>query len=438
MPEQQATHSHAVYERACRVIPAGVSSDARRARPGRLPLIVSRGEGPLIWDADGREIVDFVLGQGPMVLGHAHPAVVDAVRRHAGLGTAFAASNEVEVVLAERLCDLIPGVDQVRFNTVGSEATLGAVRVARGLTGRQKVLKFEGHYHGWLDPLLWNVHPDPVIAGSPLSPSPVPGSGGLQRSGARDLILATWNDLESFERAVASDGHDLAAVIMEPVLCNTGCISAEPEFLAAVRAWCTASAVPLIFDEVITGFRLGVSGAREYSGVIPDISVYGKALGGGLPVAAVAGRAEVMEVVTDRRASHAGTFNSNPLGMAAALATVEELSRDGAGHYEQLYAVGRALMAGIRSLATEHSVPVLVDGPGPMFQVYFTEAAAVRNYREFAACDHSAAAVFHETLLDHGVNTVARGLWFLSSAHGDQHVDRALDAVDRAFARLRA
>jgi glutamate-1-semialdehyde 2,1-aminomutase len=415
-------------ERARAVLAGGVSSDARRGMPE--PVYVDHARGAYLVDVDGNRYVDYVLGQGPMLLGHSAPEVVEAVTRQVARGQAYAGQHPLEVEAAELVQRLVPCADLVRFNTVGSEAVLGAWRIARGVTGRSKVLKFEGHYHGWLDAALFSLHPPVEAAGPRQAPHVVPGTGGQQLSAAGDLLVAPWNDPAAFTALMDQHGHEVAAVVMEPLLCNTGCIAPEPGFLETVRAACDAHGALLIFDEVITGFRLAAGGAQEHFGVGPDLAVFGKAIAGGLPVAAIAGRAEVMDVVVTGKVGHAGTFNSNPVGMAAAVATLGRLERDRDELYPRVRATGQRLMAGIRRAAAEAGVPLLVDGPGPVFQTYLTERTAVRDYRDFAATDRVGAARFHAELLRRGVNVVARGLWFLSAAHTDEDVDATIAVVE--------
>ena len=422
--------SAALYQRACGVLAGGVSSDARRPAPGAVPLYVERAQGAYLWDVDGRRYTDYVLGQGPMVLGHCPDEVVSAVSAQAARGMAYSAQHELEIEAAELLTALIPCADLVRFNTVGSEAVLGAWRLARGVTGRQRILKFEGHYHGWMDAALWSLHPPVADAGSADAPIPVAGSGGQQLSAGGDLVIAPWNDTAAFEALIARHGPDLAAVVLEPVLCNTGCIEPDRDFLATVMRLTREAGALVIFDEVITGLRLGAGGAQEYLGATPDVAVLGKAMAGGIPVSAIVGTTSVMEHITRGQVGHAGTFNSNPIGMAAAVATLTTLAARRADIYPHLYDVGTRLRDGLRRIAATHSVPLLVDGPGPIVQTYFTELLSVRNYRDFAQIDRTAAARFHEELFEHGVNVVPRGLWFLSAAHTRDDVDRTLKIAD--------
>jgi glutamate-1-semialdehyde 2,1-aminomutase len=423
--------SRALYERATHVLAGGVSSDARRLAP--LPMFVDRASGSHIWDVDGTEYVDYVLGQGPAILGHCAPAVVEAVVEQLTRGHVYSAQHEREVEVAELVCKLVPCAERVRFNTVGSEAVHAALRLARGVTGRRKTIKFEGHYHGWFDPVLYSVHPPLDRAGAAEAPVPVPGTKG-QADGSQDLVVCGWNDLEALERAFDEHRDEIAAVIMEPLLCNTGCIAPRPGYLEGAKALCARHGALLVFDEVITGFRLAPGGAQEYFGVVPDLAVFGKAIAGGLPLACLAGRAEVMDAISRGDVAHAGTFNSNPIAIAAAAGTLRELTRDGGAAYARLHATGARLMDGLRAAARDEGVPLLVDGPGPVFQTYLTDRAEVASYRDFAATDLAGMARLHAALLDRGVSIVGRGLWFLSTAHDEADVDATLAAVAGALA----
>lgn len=431
------TRSAALFERARQVIAGGVSSDARRT--AGVPLYVDHARGAEVFDVDGRRFVDYVLGQGPNLLGHAAPVVARAVSDQVARGVAYAAQHELEVRVAERLCAMVPCADQVRFNSVGSEAVHGAIRLARGHTGRPKIIKFEGHYHGWLDPVLYSVHPDLALAGDARHPGglhAVGGSAGLPRDGASDLIVLPYNDLQAFGETMAAVGGQVAAVIMEPLLCNTGCIAPEPGYLEAVRASTREHGALLIFDEIITGFRVAPGGAQELLGVTPDLAAFGKAMAGGMQVSAIAGRAEVMGSIADGTVAHAGTFNSHPVAMAAADAVLQVLDEQRAEIYPPMITAGRRLMDGLREAGARHGVPLLVDGPGPVFQTYVTDQPAVRDYRDFAACDRAAMARLHTLLHQRGISIVPRGLWFLSTEHSDTLIDETLQVADDALARL--
>lgn len=421
--------SRDLYATAQRFIAGGVSSDARRT--AGVPLYVDRAAGSRLWDVDGNVYLDYVLGQGPALLGHCPPAVVEAVTAQVSRGIVYSAQHAAEARVAERLCAMVPSAERVRFNTVGSEAAHAAWRLARGHTGRPKILKFEGHYHGWLDPVLYSVHPSLEAAGPADAPLAVPGTAG--QPPAADLVVAPWNDLEALARLM---DDQIAAVVMEPVLCNTGAIEPDPGYLRAVRELCDRNGSLLIFDEIITGFRLAPGGAQEYLGVHPDLSIFGKAMAGGMQVSALAGRADVMDTISTGKVAHAGTFNSQPVGIAAAEATLSILDEQREEVYGTLYARGRALMEGLREAAAKAGVPLLVDGPGPVFQTYFTEEESVRNYRDFARTDRARMALLHAALLERGVNMVPRGLWFLSTAHTEADVAATVEVFADALRTL--
>lgn len=397
-----------------------------------VPLFVDHATGSRLQDLDGNRYIDFVMGQGAAILGHSPQVVQDAIAAQAARGMVYSAQHETEAQVAEMICRMVPVAERLRFNTVGSEAVHGAIRLARGYTGRSKILKFEGHYHGWFDPVLFSVHPAVDDAGPAESPYAVAGSAG--QPAARDLVIAPWNDTAAVDRALA--GHDIAAVIMEPVLCNTGAIEPDPGYLAAVRRLCDASGTLLIFDEVITGFRLAPGGAQEYLGVTPDLAVFGKAVAGGMPVSLFAGRAEIMDAISSGSVAHAGTFNSHPVCLAAAAATLDVLDRQRDDIYPRLFALGQRLRDGLARAADKAGIPAFVDGPGPVVQTYLGSTGPVRDYRDFAATDRDLTARFHTALLEHGVNIVPRGLWFLSAAHTEDDIDETLAAAAAAFAAL--
>ncbi|WP_283139481.1 aspartate aminotransferase family protein [Rhizohabitans arisaemae] len=420
-----------MYAEAQRYLAGGVSSDARRM-PG-VPLYVDHAEGSRLWDVDGNVYIDYVLGQGPALLGHCPREVAEAVAAQAVRGMAYSAQHAAEVRVAERLCAMVPSAERVRFNTVGSEAVHAALRLARGYTGRSRVLKFEGHYHGWLDPVLYSVHPALDAAGPAQAPRPVPGTAGQQPGHADDLIVCPWNDLAALRRTMEAHAGQLAAVIAEPILCNTGAIAPEPGYLEEVQRLCREHGTLLVFDEIITGFRLAPGGAQEFLGITPDLSVFGKAMAGGMQVSALVGRAEVMDHISTGQVAHAGTFNSHPVGIAAAEATLRILDRRREAVYGTLFSTGAELMEGLRAAAAKAGVPLLVDGPGPVFQTYFTDASAVRNYRDFAATDRAMMSRLHAALLDRGVNMVPRGLWFMSTEHSSADIDATVDAFSSAL-----
>ncbi|MFF0346022.1 aspartate aminotransferase family protein [Kribbella sp. NPDC004875] len=432
---QTRVHDHAdrLYARAKQVIAGGVSSDARRAD---RPLFVDHARGAELWDVDGNRYLDYVLGQGPNLLGHAAPLVADAVSAQVRRGVAYAAQHELEAQVAERLCRMIPAAELVRFNSVGSEAVHGAIRLARGHTGRPKIVKFEGNYHGWLDPVLYSVHPDLALAGDARHPTAVGGTAGQPRHDADDLIVLPYNDLPAVTAVLEHCGDEIAAVILEPLLCNTGCITPQPGYLEGLRELTARYGSLLIFDEIITGFRVAPGGAGELLGVVPDLAAFGKAMAGGMQVSALVGSRAVMDTIADGKVAHAGTFNSHPVAMAAADAVLTHLDEHRDAVYPPLTAAGQRLMAGLRAAAARHGVPLLVDGPGPVFQTYITDQDAVTDYRSFAACDRAAMARFHAGLFAAGINIVPRGLWFLSTEHTADQVDETIAAADSVLSSL--
>jgi glutamate-1-semialdehyde 2,1-aminomutase len=423
-----------LFTEASKVIAGGVSSDARRV--SGTPLYVDRAQGAHLWDVDGNRYIDYVLGQGPALLGHCPPAVVQAVRTQVARGIVYSAQHEAEVDLARSICEIVPFAEKVRFNTVGSEAVHAALRLARGVTGRSKILKFEGHYHGWLDPVLYSVSPDPALAGPVGSPVAVAGTKGQQLSSLGDLVIARWNDLESVENALEREGSDIAAVIFEPILFNSGGILPVPGFLEKLVELVRANGSLVIFDEIITGFRLAAGGASEFFGVEPDLGTFGKAVAGGMPLSVLAGRAEYMDYISNGTVAHAGTFNSHPVSVAAANATLKHITDAGPALYSDMFARGDDLKSRLVSVGREAGVPVLADGVGSVFQLYFTDRDEVRNYRDFAATDRARNGAMQTLLAARGINLNSRGLWFMSTEHSEADVDETVSAFADALHHL--
>jgi glutamate-1-semialdehyde 2,1-aminomutase len=398
---------------------------------------MTEGAGSRLRDADGHEYVDYLLGLGPMILGHRHPAVTAAVTRAVSeLGTCFGLPYELEIEAARKVTEAVPGAELVRFTNSGSEAVGSAIRLARAYTGRRLVIRFEGHYHGWQDTIYWSNHVDPAVAGPASRPRPVPSGPGVPAELAGTLIVLGWNDPDSFTQLMAERGDEVAAVITEPAMFNTGCILPEPGYLELLREQTRAHEALLIFDEVITGFRFARGGAQEYYGVTPDLTTMAKGLGGGFPVAAVGGSGEVMSMIADGRYSHSGTYNANVVACAAVSATMDVLAEPGL--YQRQRALGESLMAGLRKLAHEAGLPVIVEGLGTVFQVWFSEHP-IRNWRD--AQRHASEALFtrwwQEMLL--------RGILFhpshyenlfLSLVHTGEDTDRMLEAAGEAFAAV--
>lgn len=413
----------------------GVSSNVR-ASIQPPPLFLERGSGSRLWDVDGNEYIDYVLGQGPLILGHTPPAVIKAVQEALERGQLYAGQHELEIVLSRKLVDLLPCADLVRFSNSGSEAVHGALRLARAYTGRQKFIKFEGQYHGWFDNILISLHPSPEEMGPRSKPNKVLVSLGQPDSVYGDLIVLPWNDLDLFEATVEEERGEIAAVITEPIMCNTSCILPKEGYLERVREVCSRERIVLIFDEIITGFRVGLQGAQGYLGVTPDIATFGKAMAAGFPVSCIAGKREIMDLIASLKVTHSGTFNSNVMAMASCNAALKELEKGNGEVYKRMYKLGERLMKGLKDISKRVGANVLVQGLGPAFFMGFTERQVVAEYRDFFDCDVERYHRFAELLLDEGVRIVPRGIWYLSAAHTEEDIERTLGAVERVLQRL--
>ncbi|MCV7420159.1 aspartate aminotransferase family protein [Mycobacterium yunnanensis] len=425
-----------LYERALHTIPGGAGSTARLPRNGwkPYPLFMAEGQGSRLRDVDGNEYVDYLLGLGPMILGHRHPvvtkAVVDAVRE---FGTCFGLPYELEIEAAEKVVAAVPGVEQVRFTNSGSEAVGTAVRLARATTGRRIIVRFEGHYHGWQDTVYWSNHVDPELAGPADRPSPVAMGPGVPAELQDTLVVLTWNDPESFVRLMEERGEEIAAVLTEPAVFNTGCILPEPGYLELLREQTTKYGAMLIFDEVITGFRFARGGAQEWFGVTPDLTTYAKGVGGGFPVAAVAGTTEAMRLVADGTYSHSGTYNANVVQCAAVSATMDVLSTPGL--YERQRALGDRLGRGLKAIADEKGVDAYVEGIGTVFQLWFTDRP-IKNWRDAAAHAHEEVFTrWYQEMVVRGVlfHPLQFENLFVSLVHTDTDIDETLTAAEAAL-----
>lgn len=411
-------------------MPGGVSSPARSFRAvGMPPLVLERGRGSHVWDADGREFIDYLMAFGPLILGHAHPAVVEAVREALAQGTAFGATTALEVELARLISDALPSVEMVRFVNSGTEATMSAVRLARAYTGRTKVVKFEGCYHGHADGLL-------ARAGSGLATLALPDSPGVPPSYAQETLVLPYNDLEAVERAFQAHGEGIAAIIVEPVAANMGVVPPEPGFLEGLRRLTRAYGSLLIFDEVVTGFRLCYGGAQTLYGVEPDITCLGKVIGGGLPVGAYGGRREIMSMVAPEGPVYqAGTLAGNPLAMAAGIATLRLLQQE--DPYDRLEALASRLEEGLREAIAEAEAPAIVQRVGSMLTIFFT-SVPVRDYASARSCDTHRFARFFARMLEQGflIPPSQFEAWFLSLAHTQEEVAATIEAARRALKNL--
>lgn len=437
----RTARSASLYPKACELIPAGVNSTARARFSGwdPYPLFINHGTGAHLFDVDGNRYVDYLLGLGPMILGH-RPAKVTAavVRAIQERGTVFALPTADEAVLARKIIDVIPSVEQVRLCNTGTEAILYALRLARTFTGRNKLIRFEGMYHGFSDGVYWSKHPPLEDAGPDARPIPVAQGPGLPAAIAEQLIILPWNDVAALRDAIQREGDYIAAVLTEPVMCNTGCILPKPGYLEAMRELTAARGILLIYDEVITGFRLSLSGAQGLYGIKPDLSVFAKGLGGGFPVAALGGRRDIMALVADGTVSIAGTYSANVIAVAAAIAALDELTTP--GMYEQLYARCERLHGGLERILRDAKLGAFVVGIGPVLQLWFSDHP-IENYRDAARyASHPRFRPWWEGMLNRGVlfHPSAFENLFVSFAHSDDDIDQTLDAARHVIAELGA
>jgi glutamate-1-semialdehyde 2,1-aminomutase len=424
--------TEALFEEAKRYIPGGVNSPVRAFRyVGGTPVFVARAEGAYIYGEDGRRYLDYVGSWGPMLLGHAHPRVVRAVQDAAARGLSFGAPTVLETALARRICELVPSMDLVRLVSSGTEATMSAIRLARGYTGRDRILKFEGCYHGHSDSLL-------VKAGSGALTIGVPSSPGVPASFAQHTLTAAYNSLDEARAAFASAPGQIACVIVEPVAGNMGCVPPVAGFLEGLRELCTRDGAVLVFDEVMTGFRVAPGGAQSLYGVTPDLTTLGKIVGGGAPVGAFGGRRDIMERIAPLGPVYqAGTLSGCPLATAAGLATLEALDEE-PGLYERLAERTRQLVEGLSDAARHAGVPLATNAVGSMFGFFFTTDAPVRTFAQVMACDTEHFRRFFHGMLAEGVYLAPSPYeaGFVSAAHGDAEIEATIAAARRVFARL--
>ncbi|MGH8937102.1 MAG: aspartate aminotransferase family protein [Acidimicrobiia bacterium] len=410
--------SRELFEQARRRAPGGVHSNVRLGGP---PLFFARGEGAWLWDVDGNDYVDYLLGQGPAFLGHAPPAVLKAVEEACRDGMVYGAQHPLEVEASERLCEMLGWPEMVRFGSSGTEMVQAALRLARAATGRTRFVRFEGHYHGWLDNLLISTSDG----------SSGPASAGQPEAALADGLVLPWNDLDALQEAFAREGDQLAAVLMEPMMVNAGAIEPLPGYLEGVRRLSGRHGAVLIFDEIITGFRLGAGGASHRYGVVPDLATYGKALAGSWPVAALAGRADLMEPLGSGEVNHSGTFNANVMGMAAVAASLRLLAED--PPYDRIEQVGRSLIDGLAELGKEEGLRL--QGLPMAFHASFGEGE-VTDYRSLQGLDAARYRDLAAALVEEGVWVATRGVWYVSAAHGQHEVEVTLERAAAALRRL--
>ena len=430
--------SRQTYERTLGVLIEASSSSSRGpANFGKYPVFMERGRGSRIYDVDGNEYIDWMMAFGALPLGHAHPEVVEAITEAATSGAHFATATPVELEVAEMIQKIVPNAERVRFANTGTEAMMAAIRLARGVTGRPKLLKFEGHYHGWHDDLLVssNVLP-PTALGLRTDPIKIPDSSGLNRTALDDTIVVPWNDLTALQRAIENHPGQIAAIITEGIMANMGVIPPADGFLQGLQKLARAHGILFILDETVTGFRIAPGGCQEYYELSPDLVTFGKALGCGLPVAALVGRAEVMDALQWGGVLHYGTHNGSRIGMHAARANLRVLTRDNNASFRHTWKIADRLCAGYRELFKKKGRSVVVQNVGPMFQIMFTDQTAIRDYRDF--CQHVDRAAFQKfvlSLFPFGVYASPSAALhsIVTLAHTEEDVDRTLEAASKAL-----
>ena len=422
--------SRTLYERACKVMPGGVNSPVRAFRAvGSTPVFIERGEGPYIYDADGKRYIDYVGSWGPLILGHAHPAVVEAVTEVARKGFSFGAPTALECELAELVVSLVPSIEKIRMVNSGTEAVMSAIRLARGFTGRDIVIKFAGCYHGHVDGLLIAAGSGPATFGHPTTP-------GVPEGYAKNTLVVPYNDLDAVKAAADAHADNLACIILEPVAGNMGVVPPSDGFLQGLRDICDATGALLVFDEVITGFRVGLGGAQELYGVTPDLTTLGKILGGGFPVGAFGGRAEIMNQLSpDGAVYQAGTLSGNPVAMAAGLATLRELTKPGV--YDRLSETAARLGRLTQDAARDAGVTVTTTRVGSMMGLFFARGP-IRSFDDVSKCDTALFAKYFHALLERGVYIAPSQFeaGFVSLAHTDEIIDETAHCVREALSRM--
>lgn len=433
MEHKGYSKSAELLERSKKVLAGGVASEFRKYNHPHA-IFYSHGKGSRITDVDGNEYLDFTLSQGPLILGHSHPHVLESVRAYSEQGQLYAGQHIREIELAEKLNEIIPSAELMRFCLDGSEAVQTAFRVARAKTGKNKFLRFEGHYHGWLDNVAWGIStPSAEALGSREEPNVYPWSQGLAPNSREEFIILPWNDLDLVKKTVEAHHHELAAIITEPIMCNNGCIVPNEGFLQGLRDLCTEYGIALIFDEVITGFRMHIGGAQSYFGITPDLSIFAKAFASGYPISAIVGKKEWMHLIEEAKVIHAGTMNSGNPTIAAAYATLEVLEKE--NPYERMFALGQKAIEGLRSLAEKTGHNLVVQGPGPMFNIAFASAPAT-DYRGTLAYDKAKLGKLIAGLHDRGVRVIGRGLCYISAAHTEADIDQLISTTEEVLKSL--
>lgn len=436
---EKTYRSYEICKEISKYIPGGVGSQVRWFNP--YPFYIERGEGAWIWDVDGNAYIDYIMAWGPLLFGHARPkSVLEALRKQIDKGLVYGIPNTIKLEVAKLVRNMVPCAEKIKFCNTGTEAVMYAVRIARTYTCKKKILKFEGVFHGYSSEVWVSVTPQLDKAGPYENPNPVPSVGGIVDEYTRNIVVSHWNDIDHFRRKLKENKEDLAAVLIAPVNTGTGVLPPREGFLEEIREETEKHGIPLIFDEVITGFRLSKGGAQEYYKVVPDIAVYGKILGGGLPIGAVCGREEYMQVTDPKNPRHAiaGTFTTNPLTMAAACAMLKEIELN-SDLYVKLNNATEKFVDKLRNVFTSKNINIFIGHVGSIFQIYFTDREEINNYRSAAQIDKDKYKVFFMSLLMKGVFTSHSpyGRWYTSAAHTWREYDETLTKVEDALSNLK-
>ncbi len=427
-----------LYSEALKYLPSGVSSNARLWRSGICPpgmpctLFIKKAKGAYIWDVDGNKYIDYRLGYGPVILGHNYSNVSSAVHEAENLGSVYAAGHEMEIKVAKKICSLIPCAEMVRFSNTGTEATMNAIRVARAATKKDKIIKFEGHFHGTHDYLLWSTQPPFDWPLRKHNQTPHQQSLGIPDAIKETIIVERWNNFEAIEKTVRENKDKVAAIITEPIMGNAAAIMPKDGYLKHLRELCDRHGVLLIFDEVKTGFRANLGGAQKLFGVTPDISAIAKAMGNGYPVSAIVGKKEYMDLIGPGKVSHGGTYSSNPISLAAVYATIAEMQKKDV--LAQVNKVGAKMMKELDRILDDIRVPHIINGIPGMFQIAFTKKPEITEWRDLEFCELNMYPLLQSDLMKHGIMTDAdiEEPLFLSYSHGQKEVEKTLEAYEKS------
>lgn len=430
--------SEQLFAESKRYLAGGVASTLRAAMKP-MPLFAEAGYGPRVRDVDGNVYIDYLLAYGPLILGHAHPSLAEGLNKALQCGVAYGLQHRGEIELAKLLTEMLPCAERVSLSGSGTEAVMLALRLSRAYTGKRKVIRFHGHYHGWSDSIFTSFPSADMKQSAAVQSSAgavTPGTGGQSELSLQDIILLPWNDLEALETTLRLEKDSIAAVISEPVMCNSGCIRPKEGYLERMRELTNELGIVMILDEVITGFRMGLGGAHGKLGVIPDLVTIGKAMGGGIAISGVAGKATIMSLIEDGTVSHLGTLNGSCAATSAALSTLRELGKNNGSVYLKMEQTADLLVHGLLSLLEKYGTPGIVNQAGPVFHMMFTKVDKVEDFAAFNKRDGVKYSLFAERMLEEGVLLRPNGLWYVSAVHGEAEAIATLEAAERVLKRM--